>query len=118
MAFISESVRPYPERSIFSDHQKAKLEAMFRKKKYPSFKEKATLAATLDIDIKKVQVWTSNYLLFCNFCLFYEGLSLSKELYRRIECSIKTIKYLTCFATVFRGPYLYFSIVFFFVGST
>ncbi|XP_022797714.1 homeobox protein HOX3-like [Stylophora pistillata] len=40
--------------------QKEKLEAMFLKTKYPSRAEKATMAATLDITINKVQTW------FCN----------------------------------------------------
>lgn len=43
--------------------QKDKLEAMFLKNKYPTRAEKATLAATLDITINKVQVRIFNFLI-------------------------------------------------------
>ena len=41
---------------IFSDEQKAALEAKFRTKKYPTRKEKAKLATKLGVGIHKVQV--------------------------------------------------------------
>ncbi|CAH3155146.1 unnamed protein product, partial [Pocillopora meandrina] len=60
IAFHSEALRWNSCRSIFSAMQKDKLEAMFLKNKYPTRAEKATLAATLDITINKVQTWFSN----------------------------------------------------------
>lgn len=43
-------------KTIFTDDQKAVLEAKFRRKKYPDPKEKVKLASELGIGIRKVQV--------------------------------------------------------------
>ena len=43
-------------KTIFSDDQKAALEAKFRRKKYPTRNEKVKLASKLGLAIQKVQV--------------------------------------------------------------
>ena len=43
-------------RAFFTAEQKAELEAKFRREKYPSRKEKVTLAAKLEIGVAKIQV--------------------------------------------------------------
>ncbi|XP_078342992.1 homeobox protein notochord-like [Oculina patagonica] len=48
------------KRTIYDADQKATLEAMFRKKKFLTRKEEATLAAQLGININKVQTWFNN----------------------------------------------------------
>ncbi|KAJ7355084.1 hypothetical protein OS493_027873 [Desmophyllum pertusum] len=45
------------DKIIFTADQKATLEAVFRKRRYPDQKQKGTLAAKLDVNITKVQVW-------------------------------------------------------------
>ncbi|KAJ7355087.1 hypothetical protein OS493_027876 [Desmophyllum pertusum] len=49
-------MRSSGDRIIFTADQKATLEAVFRKQKYPDQKQKATLAAKLDVNITKVQL--------------------------------------------------------------
>ena len=44
------------DRIIFTSDQKSKLEALFRKNKFPNRKEKAALAAKLDVPLNKVMV--------------------------------------------------------------
>lgn len=44
------------DRITFTAAQKSKLEALFRRKKYPTRKEKAVLAAKLDVPLIKVVV--------------------------------------------------------------
>ena len=44
------------DRIIFTAAQKSKLEALFRKNKFPNRKEKAALAEKLDLPLDKVTV--------------------------------------------------------------
>jgi len=48
------------DKIYFTADQKSKLDALFRKNKYPSRKEKAALAIELDVPLAKVMTWFSN----------------------------------------------------------